>query len=117
MHPYESIPDLDAITRNLIALDLAYVGPKEASIWEAELSALAGLNEIIEICTEACRNPEAAKFWQQVHTSLSDTAALLSSRLAPLLDLNGERVDHHQQLSFDQISEFGATVIEFAQSA
>lgn len=48
-------PDLDAITRNLIALDLAHVTPEESATYEQELSAItkpskgiAALNEILK---------------------------------------------------------------------
>ena len=112
----ESSPDLDAITRNLIALDLDYIDPKEASPVATELSALAGLNEVLEISAEACHTAKADDVWQRVHTSLSDTTALLSSRLAPLLDLNGERADQ-QQRSFGQVAEFGTTAMDLAHSA
>ncbi|MEM9906905.1 MAG: hypothetical protein AAF921_17945 [Cyanobacteria bacterium P01_D01_bin.44] len=115
MHPNQSIPDLDAIACNLIALDLAYIGPQESSCWEAELSALVGLNEVIEVCAEACRSPEVAEFWQRVHITLSDTAALLSSRLALLIDLNGERAD--QQLSLTLVGDPASMTTELAESA
>ena len=41
MHLISSPPDLDAIARNLIALDLAHLSPEEAATYEHELSAIA----------------------------------------------------------------------------
>ena len=83
-------PDLDAIARNLSYLDLAYVTPTESAAYEHELSAIASLNDALETATDALKgdNPQ---FWHQLHPMLSDAAALLTSQLAPLLDLNAER--------------------------
>lgn len=86
---YET-PDLDAIARNLSYLDLAHVTPAECAAYEHELSAIASLNEALEIATEAVKG-NRPQFWQQLYPMLSDAAALLSSQLAPLLDLNAER--------------------------
>ena len=36
-----SLADLDAIARNLIALDLAHLTPEESAAYEHELSAIA----------------------------------------------------------------------------
>ena len=82
--------DLDAIARNLSYLDLAHLTPEEAAAYEQELSAIAALNEALETATEALRSQQP-QFWQQLYPLLSDAAALLSSQLAPLLDLNAER--------------------------
>ena len=84
------LPDLDAITRNLIALDLAHLSPEEAVAYEHELSAIASLNDALETATEALKGSHP-QFWQQLYPMLSDAAALLSSQLAPLLDTNAER--------------------------
>ena len=84
-------PDLDAITRNLIALDLAHLTSEEAVDYELELSAIASLNEALEITAAALKMPSHPKVWPQLYPILSDAAALLSSQLAPLLDLNAER--------------------------
>ena len=84
-------PDLDAITRNLIALDLAYLSPEEAATYERELSAIAALNEALESASHALTLTESSDFWQRLHPMLSDAAALLSSQIAPILDLNAER--------------------------
>ncbi|MEL6554876.1 MAG: hypothetical protein AAFQ63_15635 [Cyanobacteria bacterium J06621_11] len=83
-------PDLDEITRNLIALDLAHLAPEEATEYEHELSAIASLNEALEITTTAL-HVQSPEFWQQLHPLISDAAALLTSQLAPLLDRNAER--------------------------
>jgi len=83
-------PDLDGIARNLIALDLAHISPEESAAYEHELSAIASLNEALETATEAL-NGNHPQFWQRLYPMLSDAAALLSSQLAPLLDLNAER--------------------------
>ena len=83
-------PDLDAIARNLIALDLAHLTPEESTAYEHELSAIASLNDALETATEALQGNQT-QFWQQLYPLLSDAAALLSSQLAPLLDLNAER--------------------------
>jgi len=83
--------DLDEIARNLIALDLAHLNPEEASPYEHELSAIAALNEAIESAAQALNLTESSDFWQRLHPILSNAAALLSSQIAPLLDLNAER--------------------------
>ena len=83
-------PDLDAIARNLSYLDLAHLTPEESTAYEHELSAIASLNEALETATEALQG-DNSQFWQQLYPMLSDAAALLSSQLAPLLDLNAER--------------------------
>ena len=82
--------DLDAIARNLIALDLAHLTPEESAAYEHELSAIASLNEALETATEALQGNQS-QLWQKLTPMLSDAAALLSSQLAPLLDLNAER--------------------------
>ncbi len=84
-------PDLDAIARNLIALDLAHLTPEECADYEHELSAIAALNEALETTATALRTPNTPSLWQQLYPMLSDAAALLSSQLAPLLDTNAER--------------------------
>ena len=91
MNVHSSNPsDLDAIARNLIALDLAHLTPEESTAYEHELSAIAALNDALETATEALQG-NSPQFWQQLYPMLSDAAALLSSQLAPLLDLNAER--------------------------
>ena len=87
---YSPPPDLDAIARNLSYLDLAYLTPEESTAYEHELSVLAALNEALETATEALQGKQP-QFWQQLYPLLSNAAALLSSQLAPLLDLNAER--------------------------
>ena len=89
--PCSNSPDLDAITRNLSALDLAHLDPEEAAAYEHELSAIAALNDALETADLALRLVKSPLFWQQLHPMLSDAAALLSSQMAPLLDLNAER--------------------------
>ena len=84
-------PDLDAIARNLSYLDLAHLTPEESTAYEHELSAIASLNEALATATEALEVSNQHQFWQQLYPMLSDAAALLSSQLAPLLDLNAER--------------------------
>ena len=91
-----SRPDLDAIARNLIALDLAYLTPEESTAYENELSAIASLNDALETTTQALKLPNAPNIWQRLHPQLSDAAALLASQLAPLFDLNAER---HAEMS------------------
>ena len=89
--PYQHpTPDLDAIARNLSYLDLAHLTPEESTAYEHELSVIAALNEGLETATEAIQGNHP-QFWQQLYPMLSDAAALLSSQLAPLLDLNAER--------------------------
>lgn len=83
--------DLDAITRNLIALDLAHLNPEDATQYEHELSVLAALNEALETSATALKTVDPPDFWQQLHPLLSEVAALASSQVAPLLDLNAER--------------------------
>ena len=83
--------DLDAIARNLIALDLAHITPEESTDYALELSAIASLNEALEIAATAIESSTRLQLWQRLHPMLSDSAALLSSQLAPLLDLNAER--------------------------
>ena len=82
--------DLDAIARNLTALDLAHLTPEECADYEHELSAIASLNEALETATEALKG-NSPEFWHRLYPMLSDAAALLSSQLAPLLDRNAER--------------------------
>ena len=89
-HHTSNPPDLDAIARNLSYLDLAHLTPEESTAYEHELSAIAALNEALETATDALRGNHP-QFWQQLYPMLSDAAALLSSQLAPLLDLNAER--------------------------
>ena len=84
-------PDLDAIARNLIALDLAHLTPEESADYEHELSAIASLNEALEIATQVLHTADPPPMWHQLYPMLSDAAALLSSQLAPLLDINAER--------------------------
>ncbi|MGD1863162.1 MAG: hypothetical protein ACFB0D_01275 [Phormidesmis sp.] len=84
-------PDLDRIARNLTYLDLAHVTPEESTAYEHELSAIASVNEALETTTEALKGSPHPQLWQQLHPMLSDAAALLSSQIAPLLDLNAER--------------------------
>ena len=88
---FHSPPDLDAIARNLIALDLAHLTPEESAAYEHELSAIAALNEALETTATALRVANSPPMWQRLYPMLSDAAALLSSQLAPLLDLNAER--------------------------
>jgi hypothetical protein len=87
---YET-PDLDEIARNLIALDLAHITPEESAAYEHELSAIAALNEALEATTSVLRTADPPECWHRLYPLLSDAAALLSSQLAPLLDLNAER--------------------------
>jgi len=82
--------DLDAISRNLAALDIAHLTPEEATDYEQELSALTSLNEALETATQVLRTA-APPVWQHLYPLLSDAAALLTSQLAPLLDTNAER--------------------------
>ena len=89
-------PNLDAITRNLSALDLAHLDPEEAAAYERELSAIAALNDALETTDLALKLAKSPLFWQRLYPMLSDAAALLSSQMAPLLDLNAER---HFELS------------------
>ncbi|MEM9092736.1 MAG: hypothetical protein AAGC93_28915 [Cyanobacteria bacterium P01_F01_bin.53] len=84
-------PDLDAIARNLAYLDLAHLTPEESTAYEHELSAIASLNDALETATEALTGSPHAQLWQKLTPMLSDAAALLSSQLAPLIDLNAER--------------------------
>ena len=84
-------PDLDAIARNLIALDLAYLDPEEAAAYERELSVIAALNEALEAADQALKLADSLLFWQRLYPMLSDAAALTASQIAPLLDLNAER--------------------------
>lgn len=84
-------PDIDAITRNLVALDLAHLSPEESIQYEHELSVLAALNEALEAAEIALKTADPLDFWQQLHLRLSDTAALVGSQIAPLLSLNAER--------------------------
>ena len=88
-HP-PRLPDLDAIARNLSYLDLAHVTPKESAAYEHELSAIASLNEALEVATEAFKG-SSPQLWHRLYPMLSDAAALLTSQIAPLLDLNAER--------------------------
>jgi hypothetical protein len=90
VHP-SGQPDLDAIARNLTALDLAYLIPEESTAYEHELSAIASLNEALETATSVLRTADPPEYWHRLYSLLSDAAALLSSQLAPLLDLNVER--------------------------
>ena len=91
MHSSYASPDLDAIARNLTALDLAHLTPEEAADYEQELSAIASLNEALEITADVLRTVNPSECWQRLHPLLSDAAALLTSQLAPLLDTNSER--------------------------
>ncbi|MFK8184531.1 MAG: hypothetical protein AB8B99_14250 [Phormidesmis sp.] len=83
--------DLDAIARNLIALDLAHLSPEEAAPYEHELSIITALNDAIETATHALTITESSDFWQRLHPILSNAAALLTSQTAPLITLNAER--------------------------
>jgi hypothetical protein len=85
------LPDLDAIARNLIALDLAHVTPEESAVYEHELSAIASLHEALETAASVIRTADPPECWHQLYPVISNAAALLSSQLAPLLDLNAER--------------------------
>lgn len=88
----DRLPDLDAIARNLAYLDLAHLNPEESAQYERELSVLAALNEALESSAATLKTSEPPdEFWQQLHVLLSDAAALVSSQIAPLLDLNAER--------------------------
>ena len=87
---FHSPPDLDGIARNLSYLDLAHLTPEESTAYEHELSVIAALNEALETATAALQG-NSPQFWQQLYPMLSDAATLLSSQLAPLLDLNAER--------------------------
>ena len=87
----DSASDLDAITRNLIALDLAHIDPEEAPSYEHELSVIASLNEALETIGEALNRTDSPHLWQRLQPLLSDAAALLASQIAPLLALNAER--------------------------
>jgi hypothetical protein len=87
---YET-PDLDAIARNLIALDLAHLSPEESASYEHELSAIASLNEALETTVSVLSVADPPECWQRLYPMLCDAAALLSSQLSPLLDLNAER--------------------------
>ena len=84
-------PDLDAIARNLTALDLAHLTPEEAADYEQELSAIASLNEALDITADVLCTAHPPDCWQRLLPMLSDAAALLTSQLAPLLDTNAER--------------------------
>ena len=58
MDAYTSLqPDLDAIARNLTALELAHLTPEEAADYEHELSVIASLNEALEITTTSYAPP------------------------------------------------------------
>jgi hypothetical protein len=84
-------PDLDAIARNLIALDLASLTPEESAPYEHELSAIASINEALETAAHVLETADSPELWQRLYPMLSDAAALLLCQLAPLLDLNAER--------------------------
>jgi hypothetical protein len=85
-------PDLDAIARNLVALDLAHLTPEESTAYEHELSAIASLNEALETAAHVLETvDDPPECWHRLSPMLCDAAALLSSQLAPLLDLNAER--------------------------
>ena len=71
--------DLDAIARNLTALDLAHLTPEEAADYEQELSAIAALNEALETVTQVLHTADPPPMWHQLYPLLSDAAALLSS--------------------------------------
>ena len=90
------IPDRDAIARNLIYLDLDHITPEEATPYEHELSAIASLNEAIDTINSALRTVDPPNLWHELHPTISDAAALLSSRIAPLIDTNAEREAEHQ---------------------
>lgn len=89
-NPYTP-PDLDAIARNLTALDLAHLSTEEAAAYEHELSVITAINDALETTDLALNTARSPLFWQRLHPMLSDAAALLSSQIAPLLDLNAER--------------------------
>ncbi|MEM6599452.1 MAG: hypothetical protein AAF635_15055, partial [Cyanobacteria bacterium P01_C01_bin.69] len=72
-------------------LDLAHLTPEESTDYEHELSAIASLNEALETATAALKGSPHSQLWQKLTPMLSDAAALLSSQLAPLIDLNAER--------------------------
>ena len=91
MNSIANNPDLDAISRNLTALDLAHLTPEEAIEYEQELSAIASLNEALDITADVLRTAHPPDCWQRLLPMLSDAAALLTSQLAPLLDTNAER--------------------------
>ena len=88
---YQVSPDLDAIARNLTALDLAHLTPEECADYELELSAITALNEALESAAAALETAHRPQLWQRLYPLISDAAALLSSQLAPLLDCNAER--------------------------
>jgi hypothetical protein len=89
--PTSISPDLDAIARNLIALDLAHISPEESAAYEHELSAIAALNDALETAASVLCTADPPECWHRLYPMLSDAAALLSSQLAPLLDTNAER--------------------------
>ena len=84
-------PDLDAIARNLTALDLAHLTPEEVADCELELSVVASLNEVLDIAVDILRTPTPPEYWQRLYPLASEAAALLASQLSPLLDINAER--------------------------
>ena len=84
-------PAIDAIARNLIALDLAHLSPEESAQYKYELSVLAALNEALETAENALKTADPPDFWPQLHLRLSDAAALVSSQIAPLLSLDADR--------------------------
>ncbi len=89
--PHSPNPDLDGIARNLSYLDLAHLTPKESAAYEHELSAIASLNEALETASLAMHASGSSPIWHRLYPMLSDAAALLTSQIAPLLDLNAER--------------------------
>ena len=88
--------DQDAIVRNLIYLELGYITLEEATQYEHELSAISALNEAIETIGTALRTADPPAHWHQLYPVVSDAAALLSSQIAPLIDLNAEREAEYQ---------------------
>ena len=88
-----SLPDLDAIARNLIALDLAHLTPEESTAYEHELSVIAALNEALETAALALRtaDPPPPSGSSSILCFPMPMPSLLSSQLAPLIDLNAER--------------------------
>ena len=93
----QALPDQDAIARNLIYLDIGHITLEEATPYEYELSVIASLNEAIETINSVLRTPDPPDFWRDLYPTLSDAAALLSSRIAPLIDTNAEREAENQR--------------------
>ena len=91
-----SNPDLDAITRNLVYLNLGHITLEEATAYKHELSAIASLNEAIETIGIALRTADPPDHWHRIYADVSSAAALLSSAITPLIDLNAEREAEYQ---------------------